>query len=269
MFFRTLAVCVLLAATPAIGHELWIEPEQFQVEKGAPLRADIRNGEEFEGTDLAYFENRNTRFDLVMGDRIAPVEGRMGDSPAVQTAAPDSDGLLVIAHEAAPSNLTYTEWDAFLRFAEHKDFPDAAADHVAAGWSQENFRERYTRHSKALVAVGHGAGTDRPLGLETEFVALTNPYGEGFDGTMSVELHYQDAPRTDAQIEVFDRAPGGPVNITMYRTDDAGRAVIPVSKGHAYLFDAVVLRPAADAGETDKSPVWETLWASLTFAVPE
>ncbi|EEB85363.1 conserved hypothetical protein [Roseobacter sp. GAI101] len=36
-----------------------------------------------------------------------------------------------------------------------------------------------------------------------------------------------------------------------------------------YLVDSVVLRPAPDVGETDTSPQWESLWASLTFAVPE
>jgi len=269
MVLKYLTLLVTLAAQPAFAHELWIEPEEFQVEKGAPLRADIRNGQEFEGTDLAFFYERNIRFDLVMDDKISPVRGRMGDSPAVQVTAPDADGLLVIAHEGVASTLTYTEWDKFLDFAKHKDFENAEADHIAAGWSQDKFKERYTRHSKALVAVGDGEGADRALGLETEFIALTNPYAEGFSGEMAIELRYQGTLRQDAQVEVFDRAPDGTVEITLHRTDEAGRAAIPVAKGHDYLFDAVVLRPAPDAGVADTSPVWETLWASLTFAVPQ
>jgi len=40
-----------------------------------------------------------------------------------------------------------------------------------------------------------------------------------------------------------------------------------VRPGYAYLADAVVLRPLVP--DTDKGPVWESLWASLSFAVAE
>ena len=167
--------------------------------------------------------------------------------------------------------MTYTEWDKFLSFAAHKDFPQAEADHLANGWPQDRFKERYTRHAKTLIAVGDGRGADAPLGLETEFTALTNPYDPDFDGQMKVTLTYEGSPRVDAQVEIFDRAPDGEVTVTLQRTDDMGEAVIPVTPGHDYLLDAVVLRPAPEADKvTDdpNQPVWETLWAALTFHVP-
>jgi hypothetical protein len=120
---------------------------------------------------------------------------------------------------------------------------------------------------KSLIAVGSGEGSDSEAGLKTEFVALTNPYTEDFDNRMKVRLLYEGAPRADAQVEVFERAPDGSVDITLHRTDEAGEAVIPVQDGHEYLFDAVVLRPYERTGEDD--PVWQTLWAALTFAVPD
>lgn len=263
--------CVLLAlwhAAVANAHEFWIDLDAYQVQPGDPLVANLRNGQNFNGVALAWFDHRFTRFDQVMGDDVASVDGRMGDTPALQDMAA-GDGLLVILHETVPANLTYTEWDKFLTFAAHKDFPDAAGDHLAAGWSQERFNESYTRHAKALVAVGAGAGSDRAFGLATEFIALTNPYDTGFDGNMAVQLEYQGVPRPNAQVEVFERAPDETVAISLYRTDAEGRAVIPVRAGHTYLFDAVVLRPAPQAGSSDTAPVWETLWAALTFAVPE
>jgi hypothetical protein len=86
---------------------------------------------------------------------------------------------------------------------------------------------------------------------------------------MAVALFYQDAPRPDAQVEVFARAPDGTVTVTLHRTDAAGEARVPVAPGHDYLFDAVVLRPSLEAGSQERAPVWETLWAALTFAVPD
>lgn len=268
MLLRAFIAVTLLASSPTSAHELWIEPLEYQVEKGAEVQAHIRNGQEFEGTNLAFFKNRNTRLNAIFSDQTAEISGRMGDSPAIQTRAPDKDGLIVIVHEASPSKLIYREWEKFVAFAKHKDFPNAVADHNAAGWSKDLFRERYTRHSKSLIAVGNAKGNDRAAGLATEFVALTNPYAEGFDGQMKVALTYLNEPRSDAQVEVFDRAPSGDVSISLYRTDANGIASVPVSQGHTYLFDAVVLRPAPDAGSEDTAPVWETLWASLTFFVP-
>lgn len=266
-FARLSLVFTLFWAGASASHEFWIEPQQYQVESGAPLAADLKNGENFKGINLAWFERRFTRFDMVQGDSVIPVTGRMGDTPALQSTAP-GPGLLIIAHETTEQNLTYRDWEKFLAFVEHKDFANAVATHEARGWPTDAFREVYTRHAKALVAVGDGAGSDRPLGLATEFVALTNPYAPEFDGTMHVTLSYQDAPRADAQVEVFSRAPDDTVEITLYRTDARGEARIPVTPGHAYLFDAVVLRPSPRAGREDTAPVWETLWAALTFAVP-
>lgn len=257
----------MLLAGAARSHELWIEPRDFQVEAGETLEADLRNGEEFRGVSLAFFDNRSTRFELVLGEQTHPVTGRMGDTPAIAMPV-EGEGLLVILHESTPSRLTYQKWDKFLAFAEHKDFPEAAVVHEAEGWPREGFRERYTRHAKALVAVGSGAGEDRAFGMDTEFVARTNPYEADFAGTMVVDLFYRGQPRADAQVEVFDRAADGTVSVSLYRTDAAGRAAVPVTPGHDYLFDAVVLRKAPPAPDTPGAPVWETLWAALTFHVP-
>ncbi|TMM55590.1 DUF4198 domain-containing protein [Sulfitobacter sabulilitoris] len=262
-----LVTALTFTATLATAHEFWLDPEKYQVDIGAPVIANLRNGQEFEGISLAYFPNRFTRFDIAIGDLMGPVPGRLGDQPALRMGLP-GEGLAIAVYEATPSIVTYTEWDKFVDFAAHKDFPDAVADHEAAGYSKEKFTERYTRHVKTLVAVGAGAGQDRAFGLETEFVALTNPYTPGFDGQMRVALTYEGAPRADAQIEVFDRAPDDSVTITTTRTDARGEATIAVAPGHDYLFDAVVLRPAPDAGAAAEGPVWETLWAALTFAVP-
>ncbi len=100
--------------------------------------------------------------------------------------------------------------------------------------------------------------------METEFVALANPYTADMDLGLPVQLLYQDAPRPGAQVEVFDRAPDGTVRVTTAQTDAKGIALIPVSPGHEYLLDAVFLRPAPDLDEA----VWESHWASITFKIP-
>lgn len=263
----------ILPALPAVAHEYWLSPLNYQVESGEKIAAHFRNGEEFVGSTFPYLPNRLNRFEIVVEGQAYNLSPRAGDNPALQVPAPGRDGLVVVLAETTPSKVIYEEWEKFLSFAEHKDFPKAEADHSANGWSQEKVVESYTRHVKTLIATGTGVGADAPTGMTTEFVALTNPYDADFEGQMKVALFYQDEPRADAQVEVFDRAPDDSVTISLHRTDAAGEAVIPVTAGHEYLFDAVVLRPAAaaqtGAGYDPDQPVWETLWAALTFAVPQ
>ncbi|MCR8827214.1 DUF4198 domain-containing protein [Pseudosulfitobacter koreensis] len=264
--FIATAFGVPLAGTSSVfAHESWLEPLAYQVETQGDLTADLKNGEEFVGSTLGYFPNNIVRFDMIMGETAAPVEARPGNIPALETAAPAVDGLLVLVYQSTPSSLKYAEWEKFLAFAEHKDFKIAEAAHLAAGWPQQGFGEVYSRYIKSLVAVGNGEGTDMITGMETELVALTNPYSAAFDGTMQVQVLYKAQPRADAQVEIFRRTPEGEVDITLTRTNAEGVASIPVSPGSEYLLDAVVLRPYSG----DRDAVWETLWAALTFKVPE
>lgn len=255
---------ILVAPAPLASHEFWIEPEEYQVAPDQAIVAHFRNGEAFKGISLGYFSRQSRRFDLAMGERVWPIEARMGDVPALTHQMPPAPGLLALLHDTAPSTIRYKTWEKFAKFAAHKDFAGIRDRHLARGLPEADFTETYFRFAKALIAVGDGAGHDMPRGQETEFVALTNPYTDGLPH-IDVLLLYQGEPRADAQIEVFDKPPVGEVAITLARTDAAGKARIPVQPGHAYLLDAVVLRPAP---EGDAS-VWETLWAALTFAVPD
>ena len=258
-------LCVWCAiwAGSATAHEFWIEAVSYQVETGEELVANLKNGETFEGTTLSYFPRDFSRFEIIQNNSVQPVEARLGDRPALNVTVP-GDGLVSVVYEATPSFVTYREWEKFTRFADHKDFPNIAARHASNGFPDVPFKERYTRHAKALIAVGAGQGADRAVGLKTEFVALTNPYDKGFDGTMRVQVLRDGTPRADAQVEVFDRPIDGEVEVTFYRTDTDGIAAIPVTAGHTYLFDAVVLEPI----KGDDNAVWDTFWAALTFAVP-
>ncbi|WP_339822097.1 DUF4198 domain-containing protein [Sulfitobacter dubius] len=273
MSLSSVIIFSILSAKPIFAHEYWLSPLNYQVESGENIAAHFRNGEEFVGSTFPYLPNRLTRFELLVEGQPYDLSPRAGDNPALQLPAPDRDALVVAVAETTPSRVTYTEWEKFLSFAEHKDFPQAEADHIANGWSQDKIIESYTRHVKTLIATGSGNGQDAATGMTTEFVALTNPYEVDFDNHMKVALLYRDAPRANAQIEVFDRAPDDSVTISMHRTDENGKAVIPVTPDHEYLFDAVVLRPAENAktgeGYDLDQPAWETLWAALTFAVPQ
>lgn len=255
----------LIVAHPARPHEFWISPETYQVAPGEEIVAELRVGENLEGAGYPYIPARTARFEIVIGDAVLDPEARTGDRPALSHPLPD-DGLAIVVHETADSRLTYPNWEKFVAFTEHKDFAWAQEAHRARGLPDAGFREVYRRYGKSLVAVGTGAGEDRPVGLETEIVALANPYTDNLSGGLPVRVLYLGAPRVDAQVELFAKASDGSVEVTLHRTDDLGVAILPMRPGTEYLVDAVILEPVEAEAEND--PVWYSLWASLTFRTP-
>ncbi len=265
---RILALVLSMIASPMAAHEFWIEPVEYQVDAETTLEAHIVNGEEFAGGKLAYLPQRFVNFVLFAGDASARVEGRPGDIPALQQE-PVAEGLNIAAYQANNATVDYETWEKFQNFVDHKDFGDVLSQHEARGISLDGFKEVYSRHSKSLMGVGNSEGSDRRVGLETEIVALTNPYTDDLSDGFRVQVYYRNDLRPDTQVELFEKAPDGTVAISLYRTDADGIAVFPVRAGHRYMVDAVVLRePSAQLAESSGA-VWETLWANLTFAVPE
>jgi len=267
-----LLLAMVLMARGALAHELWIEPLVWLVPPETRLEAQLVNGQNFAGNDgmglrLAYIPQWFTRFEVTLGAQTVPVTGRMGDTPAL-SIAPLGDGLHVAVYQSSGDVVSYQGWSKFETFIGHKGFTGIKARHIARGISQDTFSEYYTRYSKSLIAVGSGAGQDRNMGMETELVALDNPYTFGGD-TLRVRLTYQGAVRANVQVELFEKSSANDVTRAVYRTDDQGVALLPVKPGYGYMVDAVVIREPSTTLASKKRVAWESLWANLTFAVPQ
>lgn len=268
--FRSLALALSLACFPFVAkaHEFWIDPVDHIVPEGGTISASIRVGELYKGSGYSFLPPQFRRFDYALGDTVAPVPGTIGDRPAVTMQAP-GEGLVILIHETTDLIVSYTEFEKFRSFVEHKAAPWVLEDHAAKGFPTTKFREVYSRYAKSLVGVGDAAGQDRVVGLLTEIVALENPYTDDMTDGIDVQVFYDDAPRAGEQIEIFEKAPDDSVQVSTVTTDAEGRATIPVRPGHRYMLDSVVLREPAPDLAAAKDAIWESLWANLTFAVPE
>ncbi|KAF0676977.1 DUF4198 domain-containing protein [Profundibacterium mesophilum] len=261
------AIFLGISTVAAHGHEFWIDPEQFEIEKGGNVVAAIRVGELYKGSSYAFVPARFQLFDLIQGDMRGPVQARIGDRPALNMRI-NEEGLLTVLYVSTDSTVTYDDPDKFVSFTTHKDAEWVLEEHARRGLPEAGFTEIYSRHAKALIAVGEGAGQDAARGLLTEIVALKNPYLDDLSEGMPVRVFYQGEPRKQAQVEIFARRDGEVLAPVTVRTDEDGRAVIPVTPGTQYLLDSVVLRvPAPDIAKATGA-VWESLWASLVFGVP-
>ncbi|MBJ3762723.1 DUF4198 domain-containing protein [Maribius pontilimi] len=257
-----------LSTGAAESHEFWIEPVLYQTEPGFRIIAAIRVGQAFEGSSYAYLPDNFLRFDLEQGGEMAPVDGRPGDRPAVNLEA-TREGLAILVHVTRDYELEYDSYEDFVSFVESKDAAWVLGSHADRGLPEEGPVEAYSRYGKSLIAVGDGAGQDHSFGLLTEIVALENPYTDDMSDGLDVQVLYEGEPRGDAQVEVFAKDAEGTVEITKLMTDKSGLVTVPVEPGKSYLVDSVLLREPKPEAVESMGAVWESLWASLTFAIPE
>jgi uncharacterized GH25 family protein len=263
-----LALLILATSTSfAKAHEFWLSPDEYTLTPDEMMQVRLRIGTGMKGAALTYVPDDAARFEIVQGDEVRPVEGRLGDNPALVAAA-GADGLAVVVHETTDAILTYSDFAVFQRFVAHKDFTTALADHAARGLPETGFKETYRRHAKSLLAIGSGTGADRAMGLKIEIVALANPYTDDLSQGLPVLVLLDGAPRTDAQVELFQTAPDGTVTATLHRTDTEGRVTLPMRPGMEYLVDSVALRRLPN-DDPAAGPVWHSDWASLTFRTPD
>jgi hypothetical protein len=265
-------LALILVSGKATSHEFWIAPEMYRWPSGQAVLADLRVGDAFQGAVQSFVPQSFTRFEILTEDGAVEVEGRPGDVPALG-GLELPEGLAVIVHETAAGASTWDKWERFAAFADRRGLGDVIALDEASAMNRPEVREEYVRYAKSLVAIGHGAGADRNVGLRTEIVALANPYTDDLAGAMPLQLFLDGAPRRMAQVEVFSRpAGGGPVERTVYETDSNGIVVLPIETGCEYFVSAVALEPVDPATEAKETAYlraeWRTLWASLTFEIP-
>ncbi len=264
---RILVLLACMLVSPAVAHELWIEPKDYQLRTADNIVAHIKNGENFEGIQLTYLPTDFAHFVILGANQGAVVTSRLGDRPAVDQAAPAS-GLNVIVYETEPRTISYDSFEKFEAFAMNHGVGDIAAKHSARGLSSGPLEEVYTRYSKALVSVGAARGDDRRIGLEAELVALDNPYLPNDARHVRVQLFLQGAPLPNSQVELYSKGSLGEVKASTHRTDADGVAMLPIEPGFDYMANAVIFRPPHER-HRGTDAVWETLWANLTFAVPD
>ena len=249
------------------GHELWIDTTDFKVEKDTMINLNLRNGENFDGFSLGYFDRSVKELYWRQNGKKFDNNSRQGDNPALQIS-PTDNGLVSIIYVSKPTIIKYKDFSKFKNFVIEKHSPSAVEIHKNLDFPLENFSEIYTRYSKALVGVGTSKGFDTENNLELELVALENPYTDNMADGIEILALYNGNPRALSNLNVFERSnTDSSVNTFVVKTNDKGVAVVEVKNDCTYLIDNVIIRPANKKLFKDRGVIWESLWAALTFSV--
>ncbi|SLN12932.1 Nickel uptake substrate-specific transmembrane region [Roseivivax jejudonensis] len=260
------ALLALVVPTQAPAHETWLDVHDWQPAKSDRIEADIRNGHGFDGRILPWLDQLIDSMELMDGLGRLAIEGENGNMPAVAVRA-RTDGLSILVYESRYRTLTYDSFEVFREFLADKDENWVLSEHTLRDLPTSAVREAYRRFSKALVAVGGRRGADRFTGMELELIAEANPYTD-HGAPFVVQLLYNGAPKAGERVTLFSRDAGGVVDIRLAKTGADGRVAFALRPGRDYLVDAVLVRKPARNIAAEHLVMWESLWASLTFATP-
>jgi uncharacterized GH25 family protein len=248
---RRLLLAAALVSSPALAHDFWIEPTSFTPDAGDLVKLTLWVGEQLGGETLPRDESQIEWFSALRGSTASPVLGRDGTEPA-GILRPDRPGGIVIAYRSLRSavELDPAKFQAYLDLEGLPKVPPG--------------RELFSRCAKSLLAVG-GRGDPSftaPVGLTLELVPEVDPYTLSPGARLSVRLLYEGKPLEGALVMALDAVDArSPQKI---RSDRDGRAVFVVPRSGPWLIKAVHMIPAPRG----TGAAWESLWASLTFALP-
>jgi uncharacterized GH25 family protein len=265
MKFCFAALPVMLAAAPAMAHDFWIQPEQFQTQLNAPLSFTFQVGHGASRERWGLPADRILLLrDVSRGgarDIRSNLRSRGSADLLTRFARP---GLHVLAMQ---TTYAFSELPAvrFNDYAKEEGLALVLSTRQRTGRTKSPGRERYSRRAKALIEVGprnaatHALAT-RPLNLKLEIVPERSPYLLDKTRSLPIRVMYKGRPLPGATVKLtnlrFDERP-----VAVARTDRNGRTSFRIPASGQWLLNTVWGEPVTG----DPKVEFDTTFSSLTF----
>ena len=264
---------LLVLATAAYSHDIWLAPERFTLERGDTLVVRQFAGTELDPEhDLPLMRDLTRRFELLTPEGTIDLLAELADMRTRREATPvlrrqlDFEGLALLTMEQDFLHDIFTT-EQFLEYLEHEDIEvEPFRDLIGQKPDQE---ERYARVLKTLVQVGQRADGDlhnRVLGQKIEIVLLQNPYLLDPGDDLTVQVLFDGEPLGDKVIAAFNRNGNGEISKLNARTDGEGMAQFRLSRAGVWLVRLVHVLPCVERFDDDCADTdWESYWTSFSF----
>ena len=277
----TLAVLTAAIVTAVSAHTMFLKLDSFFLEPNSTAVVALLNGDFDESGNII---TRDRMLDVSVvgpGGVVHPPESAWTDS-AVFHWSPDSvdtslltfetgePGTYLIGVSTAARVITLSA-EEFNEYLVHDGITDLIEERAAAGRTNDEATERYSKHVKALVQVGDARSGEwaHELGYPVEFVPLSNPYELGRGDELQVRFLRAGRPVADQLVYASHEdhhshdAGGGHVEAVTTRTNADGVATIPLSRTGRWYVRTIHMVETPDEADLD----YESNWATLTFQV--
>jgi uncharacterized GH25 family protein len=256
---------LILSLSPAccLAHDFWIEPSSFRPATGELLNIGLRVGEHFVGEAVVRDPKRMERLVILSDGDPKPVPGVDGEDPA-GIVRPDEPGVHIIGYRSKHSSIEL-EADKFEAYLREEGIESIIEERAKRGESSKPGREIYSRCAKSLIAVGGDSKGDhkRSLDFRLELFIEQNPYATRTADAFDVKLIFEGKPLSGTRVAAIHRDDGK--RMISGRTDRDGLVRLTLERPGVWLIKSVHMFPAAEGKDAD----WQSLWASLTFELPE
>lgn len=276
-----LAALSVLIATAARAHTLFLKLDSFFLEPNSTATVALYNGD-FDKSENAIARDRMLDVSVVGPGGTAHLPESAWRDSAVFHWSPDSvdtalltfetgdPGTYLIGVSTAARTITLSAAD-FNEYLVHDGIADVIERREAAGKTNDDATERYSKHVKALVQVGDARSGQwaHELGYPVEFVPLGNPYELSVGDELRVRFMRAGQPVADqlvyANYEGYHghNEAGEHVEAVTARTDGDGVATIPLGGTGRWYVRTIHMAERTGEAEVD----YESNWATLTFEV--
>jgi uncharacterized GH25 family protein len=250
----------LLVAGSLRAHDFWIEPSTFHPAPGAMVAVGLRVGQDFVGDPVPRSSRLIDQFVVRQGGDDQPIVGLEKIDPAGWFRA-DGQSTAVIVYRSHGTfvELPAMEFEEYLRQEGLERIIDIRAKR---GDRAEPGREHFYRYAKALLAgERRSVAATQPMGLAYEIVPDDDPTvgSAAFRGRV---LH-EGEPLAGALVVAILR--NDPSVRLAARSDGRGAFSFVLPRAGVWLIKSVHLVHSSMFSRAD----WDSLWASLTFELPE
>jgi uncharacterized GH25 family protein len=276
-----ISTLLLLIAGTSFGHDMWLSPGQFILEKGDILSVHQLLGEELSTEvlqgggvqEVALLRRMTRRFELITPTETIDLLSSLPDEKTQPVIKPvlerklnfEGSALVLMEHD-----FIYTEHsrELFLEYLEHEDYP--VEQFLAHMGDRPQQRERYARFFKTLVQVGEVRDDDlhgRVVGQKLEILLMNNPYTMEPGDYLDVQILFESKPLEGILVTAFNTDGKSPVRNSKVYTDARGYARFELNRPGFWLLHLVHLLPCSEHSDVVSCAFvdWESYWASYSF----
>ena len=277
----TLTVLTVVIVTAVSAHTLFLKLDSFFLEPNSTGMVALFNGN-FDRSENAIARGRMLDVSVVSsGGVVHPPESAWRDS-AVFHWSPDSVDTAMLSFEtgdpgtyligvSTAARMIDMNAEEFNEYLVHDGIVDAIEQREAAGKTNDEVTERYSKYVKALVQVGDARSGEwaHELGYPVEFMPLRNPYELGVGDELRVRFLRAGEPVANQLVYAnyeghHGRDAGGEhVEAVITRTNADGVATIPLSGTGRWYLRTIHMVETPSEPDID----YESNWATLTFEV--
>ncbi len=256
----------ILTASAVYAHDLFLKFDSYFVPTNRTVRIPVINGT-FSMSEGPLAPDRIVDISIVSPAGRARLDTgawTIGTDTSFLDITTSGAGTYVVGVSTRTNEIGLTGLQ-FNQYLESDGIPDALEARKRRGASdEEDVRERYAKHVKAVFQVGESrtGEFDTQLGYPAEIILLNNPYEVSVGGELRVRCLVDGKPVANQYVLAGGEHDGTMIPETAVRTDPHGEATFRLhAAGRWYI--RFISMTKSDDPEID----YRSKWATITFEI--